>query len=276
MRILALLILVLLPALPARAQTEAAAPAAASADGQGLRDFCADRPGKATPPCILDAGHVQIETALADAVFRRSGGVHSETYSLGASEVRLGLTSRLEAEVAWTPLIVEHQRGAPNVTGVGDLTVGARWALTNPDAKDGVAVSVQGFVNAPTATHGLGAGGWSGGVRMPITSPLLNGVGFGLGLTPEVDVVRNAAGGGVHMAASTTVSITRGFGDTTLGAELWGQVDDDPAARTYQASFDLIAARAVGKNSQLDAGLNLALNRNTPDVEVYFGIAHRF
>lgn len=247
--------------------------AAAPAHAGDLRDFCADRPGKATPPCILDAGHVQIETGLADAVFRRSGGAHEDLYVLGASEIRFGLSPRLETEIAWAPVIVDHPRGSPQVTGVGDLTVGARWALTDPDAQ-GLAVSAQGFVNAPTATHGLGAGGWTGGFRTPIARPLPSG--FSLGVTPEADVVRNAAGGGAHLAASTTVSISRGFGDTTLGAELWGQVDDDPAARTYQATFDLTAARAVGKNGQLDAGLNLALNHNTPDVEVYVGVAHRF
>ena len=30
------------------------------------RPFCADRPGKATPPCILDVGRWQLESALVD------------------------------------------------------------------------------------------------------------------------------------------------------------------------------------------------------------------
>jgi hypothetical protein len=247
---------------------------AAPAHAADLRDFCADRPGKATPPCILDAGHVQIETGLADAVFQRSGGAHGETYALGASEVRFGLTPRLEAEVAWAPLIVDHQRGSAQVTGVGDLTLGGRWAVSDPGAQGGVAVAAQAFVTAPTATHGLGAGGWTGGFRAPIASPLPDG--FSLGVTPEADVVRNASGDGAHLAASTTIAVSHAFGDTTLGAEVWGQVDDDPASRSYQASFDLTAARAVGKDGQLDAGVNLALNRRTPDLEAYVGIAHRF
>jgi hypothetical protein len=247
---------------------------AAAAHAAEPRDFCADRPGKATPPCILDAGRVQIETGLADAVIQRHGGAHGETYAIGASEIRFGLTNRLEASAAWAPLIVDHQRGSSRVEGVGDLTLGARVALSDPDAKDGVAVSAEAIVNAPTATHGLGGGGWSGGARQPIASPLAGG--FSLGVTPEADVVRNAAGGGTHLAASTTVALSHGFGDTTLGAELWGQLDEDPAGHTRQASFDLTAARALGKDGQLDGGLNLALNRSTPDVEVYVGLSHRF
>jgi Putative MetA-pathway of phenol degradation len=254
----------LLADLPAQAQT--VAPAAEPA----LRDLCADRPGKATPPCILDAGHTQIETGLADAVFLRG---HETVTALGASEVRFGLTSNVEAEVAWAPVIVDHQRGASNVTGVGDLTLGFRRALTTPGA-DGPAVSIQAFVNAPTATHGLGAGGWTGGARLPVSAPLSKTLS--LGLTPEVDVVRNASGGGTHLAASTAVSLGRSFGKASLGVEVWGAVDDDPSGRTYQASADLTAALAVGDNVQLDAGANFGLNRNTPDAEVYVGISHRF
>ena len=54
------------------------------------RDFCAQRPGKATPPCVLDAGHLQIETGLVDAVFQHGGGVHDDTYALGATRASAG------------------------------------------------------------------------------------------------------------------------------------------------------------------------------------------
>jgi hypothetical protein len=270
MKIIAPLLLTaaLLAAVPARAQTatpDAAAPA--------LRDFCADRPGKATPPCILDAGHLQIETGLADAVFLRGHGRDETLTTLGASEIRFGLTSNLEAEIAWEPVIVDHNRGARDVTGVGDLTLGVRRALTIPGA-DGPAVSVQAYVTAPTATHGLGAGGWTGGARLPVAAAL--GKALSLGLAPEVDVARNASGGGTHIAASTALSLGRTFGKTTLGVEAWGAVDDDPAGRIYQASADLTAAVLVGDNVQLDAGANFGLNRRTPDAELYVGVSRRF
>src|SRR5262249_7615693 len=38
------------------------APAAAD----GLRDLCTDRPGLGTPPCIVDRGHLIVETGIAD------------------------------------------------------------------------------------------------------------------------------------------------------------------------------------------------------------------
>jgi hypothetical protein len=246
---------------------------AGSANAQALRDFCAERPGKATPPCILDAGHVQLEVGLADAVFQRGRGAHEDTYTLGAAEVRFGLTRRLEAEAGWAPLIVDHRRGAGRRSGSGDAFLGLRGALTDPDAS-GVAVSLQGFVTAPTATHGLGAGGWTGGVRLPASIPL--GPHTDLGLTPEVDVIRNAAGGGTHLAWVGAAGVSHAFGQLTLGAEVWGAIDDDPTGKIHQASADLTAAFAVGANAQLDAGVNLGLDRATPDVEIYAGVARRF
>lgn len=237
-----------------------------------LRDLCAERPGKATPPCILDAGHVQVETGLADAVFLRGRGAHEDIYTLEATEARFGVSRRTEVEAGWSPLIVDHAKGSGHVTGVGDLTLGARTALTDPDA-DGPAAAIQAFVTTPTATRGLGAGGWTGGLRLPLAAPL--GV-FDLGATPEADLVRDADGHGAHWALQGAVGLSHGFGGFTVGAELWGQVDDDPARRVWQASADATAALAVGRAAQLDAGVNLGLNHATPDVEVYAGIARRF
>jgi Putative MetA-pathway of phenol degradation len=272
------LLLLALPMVPAHAQTQAPAdaspPAAAPPDApQAVGDLCADRPGKATPPCILDAGHAQLEVGLADAVFQHSNGQHETLYTVSAGELRVGLTPSLEVEASWAPLIIDHQRGASDVSGTGDLTFGFRHALTAPGG-DGAQVSIQAYVTAPTATNGLGAGGWTGGARLPVAVPLAKDLG--LGLTPEVDVVRNASGGGTHLAWSTAAGISRAFGKFTLGVEAWGQIDDDPRARTYQASADFTAARTIGENTQLDAGLYIGLNRQTPDAEAYVGLSHRF
>ena len=269
-----LAVLALFSAAGAHAQTQpdAAAPASADAPSDG-RDFCAQRPGKVTPPCILDAGRLQIETGLADAVFQHNDGVHADTYSYAATELRWGLNGRVELEASWTPLVVNQTRGQPHESGTGDASLAVMAAVTDPD-KMGVAVSAQAFVTAPTATNGMGAGGWTGGARLPIAVPLSGG--FSLGLTPEVDVLRNADGGGTHEAWVAAASVSRGFGPVTLGAELWSQVENDPAGTVRRATADLIGALMIGKTLQLDAGANFGLNRQTPNTEVYFGISKRF
>jgi hypothetical protein len=259
--------LALLSAGRALSQTEPPSPS------DGLRDFCAQRPGKATPPCILDAGHLQIETGLVDPVIQNSGGIHEDTYALGATELRLGVSRRVEVEAAWTPLIVDQTRGQQHVSGTGDASLAVLAALSDPD-RMGVAVSAQAFVTLPTATHGLGAGGWTGGARLPVAVPLADGLS--LGLTPEVDILRNATGGGTHAAWVGVASLGRSFGPLSVGAELWGQVEEDPAGTIRRASADLTGALMIGKSLQLDAGANFGLNRKTPESEFYLGVSRRF
>jgi hypothetical protein len=265
----------LLTAGAAQAQTVADPPAAAAADapGDGLRDFCAQRPGRATPPCILDTGHLQIETGLVDAVFQHSGGVHDDTYAIGGTELRLGVSRRVEFEASWTPLVVDQTRGQPHESGTGDASLAVMAALTDPD-KMGAAVSAQAFVTLPTATHGLGAGGFTGGVRLPMAVPFEDG--FSLGLTPEVDILRNADGGGTHTAWTGVASIGRSFGPISLGAELWAQAEAAPGGVIRRATADLTSALMIGKTLQLDAGANFGLNRQTPGAELYVGVSQRF
>ena len=72
------------------------------------------------------------------------------------------------------------------------------------------------------------------------------------------------------------VGIGRSFGKLTLGAEVWSAQNLDPAGTVSQYSFDLDAAYLIGNNTQIDSGINLGLNRATPDTELYFGLSQRF
>jgi len=170
--------------------------------------------------------------------------------------------------------VVDIQRGGTRRTGVGDATLAVLGALTDPEGR-GVAVAAQAFATLPTATHGLGAGGWTGGLRLPVS---FQAGANGFGLTPEVDILRDAVGGGVHAAWVGVGAVSHTFdkASTTLGAELWGEVEDDPQGVIRRASADLTAAVIIGKDLQLDAGANFGLNRATPNTEVYVGVSRRF
>lgn len=111
---------------------------------------------------------------------------------------------------------------------------------------------------------------------MPMQAPLPHQ--FSLTVTPQLAAARNADGRGDHAAGSAAVSLSRAFGSTSLGAELWGLADDDPQKRTYEASFDLTCAWTpqATPDLQLDGGVNAGLNRHTPDVEAYVGVSRRF
>ncbi len=242
------------------------------------RDFCADRPGKGSPPCVLDEGRFQVEVSAADATLDKDDGVSTRDLAYGGLELRLGLTSSLEGQLSWTP----HERArtksqgvVSTVSGAGDLGFAARWSLKNP-AGDGLSIAAQPFAVAPTGADGIGGGVWQGGVIVPVSIPL-NG-DWSLSLSPEVDARPDADGSGRHVGYALAGGVGRAVGAVNLGAELWVDVDDDPAERVTKASFDLTAAwtpKAL-KDVQLDASAYVGLNRKTPDLELVVGIARRF
>lgn len=244
------------------------------------RPFCADRPGKDTPPCVLDAGRWQVEASFADYALQRQDGVETKAWSFGDLEVRRGLAPRLEAQLYWSPYVTVRVRDdatglVDKSSGSGDLALALRWSLRNPDG-GGFSAALQPYVSAPTGADGIGAGKWAGGVLLPVGIELPGGAG--LALTPEVDVTPDADGNGAHLAWSGVAGMSRGFGPVTLAADVWAQLDDDPAGRTTQATLDLSAAwtPAPVRDLQLDVGVNLGLTEDTPDVEVLAGIAKRF
>ena len=61
-------------------------------------------------------------------------------------------------------------------------------------------------------------------------------------------------------------------------SEVWSDVNFDPGGTVTQASFDLGAAwiPAAHPNFQLDGGVNLGLNNQTPAAQAYVGVSQRF
>ncbi|MDR6627652.1 transporter [Caulobacter segnis] len=242
------------------------------------RDFCGDRPGKGSPPCVLDKGRFQVEVSAADALFTRGGGISVDDVSYGALELRLGLTNAVEGQLTVTPrqwVRTKNHGVASTVSGAGDLGLALRWSPRNPDG-EGLSIALQPFVVAPTGAKGISGEVWQGGLIAPISMPLSEV--WSLSLAPRLDARANAAGEGRHGAFALAGGVGRAVGAVNLGAELWVDVDDDPAARVTKASFDLTAAwtpKAL-KDVQLDASAYVGLNRKTPDLELVVGLARRF
>jgi hypothetical protein len=259
----------------------AALAAASAAHAQeAARDFCADRPGKGSPPCVLDAGRFQAELGVADGAWSRGGGFSTDDESFGALELRLGLTGTVEGQLAWTA----HERvrdedratgDASTAKGPGDVTISLRWSLRHPGG-DGVSVALQPFVSAPTGSGGIGDGTWLTGVIAPVSLPL--NADWSLALSPELSARPDADGSGRHAGFGGAVGVGRSVGPVALGVELWADRDQDPSGHVTSASFDLTAAWTPGsaKDLQLDVSAYVGLNRDTPDLELAVGVAKRF
>ncbi len=244
-----------------------------------LRDLCPDRPGLGTPPCIVDAGHVLIETGLADWALDRQPDERTDTWLLGDTLLRFGLGATTEAQLEWTPL--GHVRTRDRATGtvehatrVGDVTLALRQSLHNPDGS-GASIALQPFVTVPVGRRPVGAGDWGAGVIVPASFALSDTLK--LGVTPEIDAAVDEDGNGRHLAYGTVVGVTADLTDKLgVTAELQAMRDRDPADHGTEERAGLSFGWQASDNLQFDAGSNLGLNHDTPDIELYAGLSRRF
>ena len=250
--------------------------ALAAAAAAALPPICADRPAKATGTCTVPTGMLQLETGLADWRLAKSEGVRSDLFVIGSSVLKLGVGSRSDVEIGFTPyarLRLRSDGSRSTISGIGDISLRYKWRPTSDDAP--VQVAVIPFVKFPTAAHDIGNGKLEGGVAVPIGFALAGPVSMTLG--PEADLLADANGHGKHLALVNVVNVagplTRRL---TLAGELWNNFNFDPAGTVRQASSDAALAYAASNDIQVDAGANLGLSRATPDVELYAGISARF
>lgn len=255
-----------------------AAPAAA--EEASLRDFCADRPGKGTPTCILDQGHWQVELGLFDGARQTTPDTRVDSLAYGDAFLRYGLNGNTELQfglTSWTrEKTTDRTTGDSDVAdGVSDLTVGLRHSLANPDGS-GLSVAVVGFVTAPTGSRAVRDDGFEGGVVLPVSMPL--DADWSLSLSPEIDIAADSDGEGRHPVYTMVAGVGRGFGQWNLGAEFWVSHDADPLDAATQSTFDLTAVWTppMLADSQIDLGLNFGLNDDSPDLEFGVGLARRF
>jgi len=246
----------------------------AAADEQPI---CADRPGKSSQACTVPAGHFQFESSLADWTLDRHDGERDTALAIGETGFKFGLTDRSHIDIDTTPWVRVTSRDGQahsSAAGFGDVVVNYKYRLTSADAALMLAVSP--FVKVPTGKHSIGNGKWEGGLIVPVQyaipkSPLV------LSVTPEIDWAADADGHGHHGAMSSVLDLGWQVTDKlNLAGEIWGQWDWDPARTTRQASADGAVAYLVRKDLQLDAGFNVGLNRVTPDLDLYVGVAKQF
>jgi hypothetical protein len=239
--------------------------------------ICADRPGKATSACTVPGGHWQVETGLADWTVQNGSSERDTSLVLGETTIKYGLGNSSDIEIDITPWQRATSRAGSfheSASGIGDFNLIYKQRLTSADSP--FQIIAMPFAKVPTAKHSLGNGKWEGGLLFPIGYTIGKSP-FSLGLTPEVDWVADADGGGHHLAMAQVASLGWAATDKlNLSAEIWRAWDWDPSGTTRQMSADGSAAYLLNNDVQLDAGANLGLNRATPDLELYAGVSERF
>lgn len=242
-----------------------------------LLPICADRPGRGSSACTVEAGHFQVEAGLYDETFQRRAGVTTNFTVAASPLLKYGVSESLDLEAGislFQMSRVHDANGTVTGSGIGDLYLHAKW---NPLAgQDGPLTFVlDPYLKLPTASGGSGNGRVEGGLVAPVSYDL--GSGWSATFTGEGDALANASGQGVHFNASGDAAISRAFANgLTLGADFYAGQNFDPSGTVPQYSFDLSAAYLTDNDTQLDCGVNLGLNRATPDMELYVGVSRRF
>jgi hypothetical protein len=264
----------ILAAAPLAAWADDAAPPAGAAD---LPAICTDRPTKSNVPCTVDAGHFQLESDLFNGTFQRVGGVTTDTYLATNPTLKYGVNKALDLEVNIAPYAVVHTSGGgahSDLGGVGDLYLRAKWAFYVP-SNGPLTASLIPYIKAPSARLGIGNGAVEGGALVPVSYKLSDKLV--LTTVPELDAYKDAAGAGRHLNTAQLINLAWSLpASVTVYGEVWGDWNFDPAGTIRQSSADVAAAWGMTQYLQFDAGLNFGLNRQTPGVQAYVGIAQKF
>jgi len=253
----------------------AALPLPALAQAGEEPPICTDRPTRANAVCTAPKGDVQIEADAFSYTRLRAPGVEAEVFVYTNATVKYGLSDRSDLEVNWAPHVeseVETPFGSVRDSGVGDVFVRYKHRLTDADSRIGV--SLIPYVKAPTARLGIGNDQWEGGIIAPINTVLPGGVSLTFG--PQLDILSEADGSGRRLGVTNLVNLSKSIGKATFYGEFWSFNDFAEEAGADQRSVDFAMAYLLAPRLQFDLGANIGLNANTPDLQIYAGVSHRF
>ncbi|MGN6375938.1 MAG: transporter [Sphingomonas sp.] len=240
-------------------------------------DLCADRPGQATPSCVVGLGKVQIETSLGDWSRTDRGDSREDDALFGDSLLRVGVADGLEVRGSFTAY--EHDRtrnatGAALADGFGDAALSAKWRAVD-GGDDGVSIALLPSLTLPVGARAVSQGTWSVDLTVPMDVPLSNR--WSLEVSPTVSAAADQNGDGRHLAYTEAVALTDKVSDAvSIGGEFWAERDNDPAGRRTLATADLTLAWQPRSNLQLDLASYAGLTRATPQIELIAGITRRF
>ena len=239
------------------------------------RDLCADRPGIASTTCTVDRGRIQVELAI-DWSFQDDGEERTDALLAGDTLVRVGIDQQTELQLRWTAFGAVRTRDAAGIShdrGVGDVSVGIRRNLRNPDGS-GTSAAIQAAVTLPVGGSALGAGNWGASLLLPL--------GFEVGnvqllVAPGIEAAVDQDRHGRHFAYGLAVGGSFNLSERLSAVlDLSLQRDLDPLGHTTEALAGLALSYQPSPNFEVDLGAILGLNADSPDFELYLGAARRF
>ena len=243
-----------------------------TANGAAMRELETDRPDATESPVTVDKGHFQLESSFFSFSRDDSGGIRTETWGIGESNIKYGLTDAMDLQLIFTPYVRETVSGGGRKTRVddfSDLTIRLKQNVWGND-EGTTALGVMPVVKIPMQTA-VSNGRWEGGVVVPFSWRA--GERWGFGSQVEVDRVFDDGEGDMEWEISHTavvgVDVTDRFG---IYLEYLGVGGDDQYNSFFSGGMTFGLSRFV----QLDAGTLIGLNEEAEDVTLFTGISWKF
>lgn len=219
-----------------------------SAWGQDIKPLCPDR--GAIQTCIVDEGHVQVETSLVDW-FNDS----ESTLLIGDTVVRLGLSQTTEVQVGFSPWVRKSDR-----VGHSDLRLAVRHNIKD----DRLSLAVQPMVIVPLGSERVTQGSWSAGAALALTYDI----------SPQTQFYASPT---VMIGSEPVISGALGINQTIYGPfggtiELFGQ----HGAGQTQILLDFTTVWAASEDVEVDLNANIGLTRDAPALQLILGVTRRF
>ncbi|MCX6864744.1 MAG: transporter [Verrucomicrobia bacterium] len=242
-----------------------------------LRDLDTDRPDKSNSPHTLDAGRYQIETGLFTFTRTTASGIRTENDSWADTTLRIGLVpwAELQLEVPIYQTNRDTQlatRQTRRVSGCGDLSVILKTNFWGNDAGD--TAGGMGFgVKTPTAGHQLGNGKVEGGAAFLLGLKLPGdfdlGINNGVGIRANDDEC-------YHAEIINSISLSHEIAGPFSGyIEFFSSVPTRHSG-DWEGTVDVGCLLMIGKNYQVDAGINIGVTRGADDCQPLLGFSCRF
>jgi hypothetical protein len=237
-----------------------------------MRELTTDRPDTTESPFTVDAGHAQLELDFASYTHNRLEGVRTRELALMPFNLRLGLRHNWEMALAFDPFIEQRERlrgeAESRTRGVGDTTLRTKFNFWGNDGGS-TAFGLIADVKLPPAARALSNGKVEGALILPFAFELAAGwdAGANTSLAAEHDGRR------CRSIWANTFTVSHGLVENVSA---FGEITSSTGDGPHVCTFDTGVAWRLGRDAQLDAGVNLGISRSAPDVRWFTGLSRRF
>ena len=235
---------------------------------QQWRPMSSDRPDVTESPITVDAGAMQAELSFVD--YAKAGG--DRTVSAMPTNYKIGLTNNMDLQLVLEPY-VDAQDGPVNSDGFGLTQLRWKINLWGNDGGD-TALGIMPFIQAPTASTGLGSDRVEGGLIIPFATSLTEGVGLGLML--EGDLVYDEVDDDHEVEVVATAVVGVDITDALAGYVESISISGVEANADFRQIIGVGLTYTVNPDVIFDVGTNTGITGDdTDDFNAFAGVTFR-